>query len=299
MFGYVKPDSGELRVKDYDFYRATYCGICREMGRATGNASRVTLSYDAVFLALVRMLFIEEEAFSSRMRRCAVHPLKKRNMLNPNPAIGYTARVFALLSYHKMRDDLADEGLPVRAATLPLRPVLSGARRRAGYAALDAVMKEKLDGISEMERGKMPRVDPPASLFGELLGEVFSFGLPEREGRITREIGYHLGKFIYAADAAEDYDKDRRRGRYNPYVLSYGGKPLSPENRRTIHTALLLEASRMASAVELLPFENRKILENLIKNITYRGLVRRIAFLTDEEGGKTPTSSVEERNPGI
>ena len=44
MFGYVKPDSGELRVKDYDFYRATYCGICREMGRATGNASRVTLS---------------------------------------------------------------------------------------------------------------------------------------------------------------------------------------------------------------------------------------------------------------
>ena len=94
MFGYVKPDSAELRVKDYDFYRATYCGICRETGRVTGNASRVTLSYDAVFLALVRMLFIGEEEFSSRMRRCAVHPLKKRNMLNQTPPLP-TPRVFS------------------------------------------------------------------------------------------------------------------------------------------------------------------------------------------------------------
>ena len=297
MFGYVKPDSAELRVKDYDFYRATYCGICRETGRVTGNASRVTLSYDAVFLALVRMLFIGEEEFSSRMRRCAVHPLKKRNMLNQNAALTYTARVFALLSYHKMRDDLADEGRAVRAAMLPLRPILSRARRRAGYAELDRLMKEKLAEISEMERASLPLVDPPASAFGDLLGAVFAQGLSEKDARITREIGYRLGKFIYAADAAEDYEKDAARGRYNPYVLSYGKKTLSRENRETIRTALLLEASRMASAVELLPFGNRRILENLIKNITYRGLVRRIAFLTDEEGDAKSQIS-EERIPG-
>ena len=296
MFGYVKPDSGELRVKDYDFYRATYCGICREMGRVTGNASRVTLSYDAVFLALVRMLFIGEEEFSSRMRRCAVHPMKKRNMLNKNAAITYTARVFALLSYHKMRDDLADEGVTARVATLPLRPILSGARRRAGYEALDRLMAEKLSEISEMERAGLSRVDPPASAFGDLLGAVFAEGLPEREARVTREIGYRLGKFIYSSDGAGGYGKEPGEGWYNPYVLSYGGKPLSKENRETIHTALLLEASRMASAVELLPFENRRILENLIKNITYRGLVRRIAFLTDEEHDAKSHVS-EERNP--
>lgn len=296
MFGYVKPDSAELRVKDYDFYRATYCGICREMGRTTGNASRVTLSYDAVFLALVRMLFIEEKEFSSRMRRCAVHPLRRRNILNPNSAVTYTARVFALLSYHKMRDDLADEGGLTGVVTLPLRPILSHARRRAGYARLDAVMKEKLSEISAMERDKTAQIDPPASCFGDLLGEVFADGLSERDGRVAREIGYHLGKFIYAADAAEDYEKDKAKGRYNPYVLSYGGKALTRDNKATIHTALLLEASRMASAVELLPFENRKILENLIKNITYRGLVRRISFLTDEKENPNPDASAE-RNP--
>ena len=31
MFGYVKPLSDELLVKEHNFYRATYCGICRAM----------------------------------------------------------------------------------------------------------------------------------------------------------------------------------------------------------------------------------------------------------------------------
>lgn len=282
MFGYVRPERGELRIKDYDFYRATYCGICREMKLCTGETSRMTLSYDAVFLALVRMLYIEESAFSSSQRRCIAHPLKRRPVLDENPALAYTARVFALLSYHKLLDDLADEGAALRFAALPLRPALAGARKRAGYEALDHLMERKLAEIREMERARLDRVDPPASAFGELLGEVFAFDLSEREARIGRELGYHLGKFIYAADAAEDYKKDAERGRYNPYVLSYGGRPLTEENRRTIHTALLLEARGMASAVELLPFGDRRILENLIKNITYRGLVSRIAFLIPE-----------------
>lgn len=286
MFGYVRPERGELRIKDYDFYRATYCGICREMKLCTGEASRLTLSYDAVFLALVRMLYIEESAFSSAKRRCIAHPLKRRTVLDDNPALSYTARVFVLLSYHKLLDDLADEGAVLRLSAASFRPLMERARKRAGYPELDRLMEEKLSEIREMERARLDRVDPPASAFGELLGGIFAFELPEREARIGRELGYHLGKFIYAADAAEDYEKDAAHGRYNPYVLSYGGRPMTEENRRTIRTALLLEAGKMASAVELLPFGNRRIIENLIKNITYRGLLSRLAFLT-EEGEKT------------
>ena len=56
MFGYVKPDKAELLVKEYEFYRATYCGVCRAMKKYTGVLSNVGLSYDSVALALVRML---------------------------------------------------------------------------------------------------------------------------------------------------------------------------------------------------------------------------------------------------
>jgi formate hydrogenlyase subunit 6/NADH:ubiquinone oxidoreductase subunit I len=109
MYGYVKPYTEELRVKEALFYRATYCGICREMRRTLGELSGLTLTYDSVFLALVRMVYLPDEAIGAKDRRCALHPLKKRRMLERNDALSYTARVFALLSYHKCLDDGADE----------------------------------------------------------------------------------------------------------------------------------------------------------------------------------------------
>ena len=99
MFGYVKPVHTELLVKEYEFYRATYCGICRAMKKHTGTFSNVTLSYDSVFLALVRMLFVEDSEISAHNKRCIAHPMKKRTMLKENSALEYTARAFAILSY--------------------------------------------------------------------------------------------------------------------------------------------------------------------------------------------------------
>ena len=54
MFGYVRPYTPELLVKDNELYRATYCGLCRTMGKTTGKLSKLALSYDFVFLALLR-----------------------------------------------------------------------------------------------------------------------------------------------------------------------------------------------------------------------------------------------------
>ena len=37
MLGYVKTDSQELRMREYQYYRALYCGLCHRMGKCTGN----------------------------------------------------------------------------------------------------------------------------------------------------------------------------------------------------------------------------------------------------------------------
>ena len=76
MFGYVRPRHTELLVREYDFYRAVYCGVCRSMKKKTGRASSFALSYDVVFLALVRMLYTDR-ALSCRKCRCMAHPCKK------------------------------------------------------------------------------------------------------------------------------------------------------------------------------------------------------------------------------
>ena len=63
MFGYVKPVHSELLVKEHEFYKATYCGICRAMKKHTGFFSNVAITYDSVFLALIRMVFVADKAF--------------------------------------------------------------------------------------------------------------------------------------------------------------------------------------------------------------------------------------------
>ena len=279
MFGYVKPVAKELLVKDYEFYKATYCGICRSMKKHTGVLSNVTLSYDSVLLALVRMLYIPDGEISARAGRCVAHPFKKRPMLNINSATEYTARAFALFAYHKALDDISDEGIGKKLLIGTARPILYSGAKRAKIPDVAEVIAEKLEKINKLEAAGTPSVDEPAHLFGELLGEVFANGLPERAAVVCREFGYRLGRFIYAADAAEDYEEDRRTGKYNPYVLLYGGEPLTHENRQSIKCALILECKGMEAAVNLMEFGNRYTIENIVKNIIYLGLTKRIEFL--------------------
>ena len=279
MFGYVKPYHKELLVKDYEFYRATYCGICRSMKKHTGVLSNVTLSYDSVLLALVRMLYVPDTEIGAKARRCIAHPLKKRPMLNINSATEYTARAFAILSYYKALDDIADEGFLKKLLITPVRPVLAGGAKRAKIPDIAEIIRKKLCAIGELERAKTASVDMPGELFGELLGEVFAYGLSERDALICREFGKSLGRFIYAADAAEDYEDDRVSGKYNPYVKAYGGEPLTAENKQTIKCALVLECKKIEGAVNLFPFGERRVIENIIKTIIYLGLIKRIEFL--------------------
>ena len=288
MFGYVKPVKADLLVKEYEFYKATYCGICRSMKSHTGALSPVTLTYDSVFLALVRMAFIPDSELKAKMSRCLAHPLKKRCMLVDNPAIQYTAEVFAVLTYYKLLDDTKDEKLLRRIGTGLVKPVSKRAVKLAKNPELEAIVRDRLSRIDELEKAGCQSVDKPAALFGELLGEMFAGGLSGSDRLVAYSCGYHLGKFIYAADAAEDYDEDKRLGRYNPYVLSYEGKELTEENRESIRCALILECRELEGAINLIPFGKKYTIESIIRNIIYEGLIKRIDFLSGKSGDKAP-----------
>ena len=53
MFGYIRPRRDTLLVRDYDRYRAAYCGLCRALGKRCGFAARFLVSYDMTFLYLL------------------------------------------------------------------------------------------------------------------------------------------------------------------------------------------------------------------------------------------------------
>ena len=101
-------------------------------------------------------------------------------------------------------------------------------------------------------------------------------GLDGANQRICFELGFRLGRFIYAADAAEDYEQDLKKGNYNPYVVAFGGRALTENDRALMHTALRLELTALERAVDLLPFGDHATLRAIIQNVLYLGLPERI-----------------------
>lgn len=276
MFGYVKTHTPELKVSDYEYYRGAYCGLCRAMGKCTGQCSRMTLSYDFAFLALLRLALSGDEVSFSK-RRCIAHPLRKRNMMDINPQLEYCAYAAALLTYHKLSDDLVDERGGKKAAAFMAKPFASKMRKRAlrkgDKTELDGYIAEKLSELTEFERSGEASVDIPADIFGELLANIVEFGFEGNERRIAHNIGYHVGRWIYITDALDDLAEDAEKGRYNPFALVYGSA-LDERRSVLVSDALSNELCDAEGAFDLIDFGERKALENIIHNVFYLGMPR-------------------------
>ena len=120
MFGYIIAEKSELRIKEYDIYKAVYCSLCKTLGKKYGVISRFTLSYDFTFLGLLN-LSLSDGCNEIKKGRCVYNPLKKCNFLTDgkenkngkkysgNKEIEFSAACAALLLYFKFEDNIKDE----------------------------------------------------------------------------------------------------------------------------------------------------------------------------------------------
>lgn len=277
VFGYVRPDTAALRVREFTWYRGVYCGLCRAMGQITGQTSRLTLSYDLTFLALVRSILTDPFHFTPH--HCAVHPLHARLIADPHPALDYTAAAAAYLTEAKRLDDWQDERGVSRVPPLLLTPITRPMQTRAirtmpETAELPEICSRYLTLLAKKERENCSSPDEMAQCFGELLGELFAVGLPEKENRIARAIGVGTGRFLYLCDAMDDLTEDVRKERYNPLSALWGEMALDAGVPSTLVkdafvTATGLDLARLGHAVELLP---ETPLTEIVRNIVYLGM---------------------------
>ena len=290
MFGYVRTMDAELKVKEHELYRATYCGLCRSMGKCTGQCSRMTLNYDFVFLALTRYA-ISPCKVSFRARRCLAHPFVKRSSMEQNEILDYCSAASAILNYQKVLDDLNDEkGLKKLRAAL-LFPFVSYSRKKAikkdpALRQLDESISKKLESLSMIEKSEQIGVDIPAACFGDILGEIMSFGLDGTDARIAFELGKHVGAWIYVADALDDMREDAKKGRYNPLLKLYGGKIPNGDELSMIYDATKNKLFAAESAFDLIDTDDEGI-KNILSNILYIGIPKRTADIIDSYSSKT------------
>ena len=291
MFGYVRTVRGELRIREYEYYRASYCGLCRAMGKCTGQCSRMLLSYDFAYLANVRMT-LAGVVPAFRKRRCLVHPLRKRVMMERNGELDFCAAASAILAFEKCRDNVADERgfarFKARVSCLFLRGAYRRAKKRV--PALAESVHAHLARLSALEKEKTPSVDTVAAVFGDLLADVTAYGLEGANATVARKIGFETGRFIYVLDALDDLDKDVKKGRYNPFALAYGST-LSAEDREGIKDALLCTLCDLEKAFDLMESDDSTRKE-ILNNILYLGMPQALERVL--KGEATPKEELYE-----
>lgn len=292
LFGYVRPQPMEMKLRDYAYYRAVYCGVCREMANEAGALFPLSLRYDFVFLALARLL-LSEESGKIAYRRCALHPVKKRPFLVDTRALSDTARLAAVLTHYSVEDTARDERGAKRMAAKMIMPTTARYRKKAigkaeadgEMAALDHIAKEKMEELAILEAKGEMSPDTAAEPFAALLADVFAYGYEAERARIARVCGRAVGRFVYLCDAVDDAIKDEKSGSYNPfvYLARAEGKTVGSylsEQKERIEATLTLACRDAYQALLLLPMAERHPAWSSLENLLLIGMpemARRVA----------------------
>lgn len=264
MFGYVKIYKDELKVKEYNAFRAYYCGLCKTLKDEYGFFSRLGLNYDSVFLAVL-LSSVTENRYSCHAERCIANPVKKKPIADKNVSLSYSAAVMVILALLKLKDDIKDEySIKSLLAYTMLLPARHRIKKR--YGTLYQKSKEYVRALSQLERENCSSQDALSNAFASLMQLLFTpdFVTDENTRRILGHIGYLLGRFIYILDAYEDIEQDKKKKCFNMFLALD-----TPPDKEVLYDSLTFTLSSIANSYELL---NLKCNKNILDNIIYLGL---------------------------
>ena len=260
MFGYVQANIRELTKSQKERYQAVYCGVCRQIREHYGQVARLGLSYDMAFLSLLLMSLYEPEEVSGKCF-CPAHPVKPRHWLD-NPYIRYAADMNVALGYYKALDDSLDEHRPGAKAMMGVFGKQLD-RIQKEYPRQCRAMEDCIGRLTALEKENCPNPDEPAGCFGALMAELLVFR-EDMWADTLRNMGMALGRFVYLADAANDYEKDKKKKQYNPFLaMGMEADPAAWEQY------LELAMGRCTEYFERLPLVQDK---DILDNILYGGV---------------------------
>ncbi|WP_446898345.1 DUF5685 family protein [Clostridium sp. LBM24168] len=225
MFGYVTPCISELKVKDYEKFKAYYCGLCRSIKHNLGNLPRIALNYDMTFLAIL-LDSMSNRKLTYEKKRCMIHPIKEKFMLKDNPALKYASFCNITLSYYKLLDDIHDDNsikdrFLYHTFKIYLNKLPEKFKSNVNY------IKNSLYDLSQIENNnECNSFDRVCHPFSDLIAFILSNYIPESNENLYW-LGYNLGKWIYIIDAVDDLEKDMKNHKFNPLNICFNVRNIS------------------------------------------------------------------------
>ncbi len=255
-------------------------------------ASRFILNYDFTYLAIL-LSQREEDGLSHSL--CLAHPVHGREFFKSGAAMELAADESVILAYWQLRDGVADHdwlhGLKYRSASKILEPAYQkAAALRPGF---DSTVRDQLEKLAALERARCLSMDAAADTFATLLSSAAAEVDAPIRRRVLEQILYHLGRWVYLVDAADDLRKDAAEGAYNPVALRFAitDGAWTPESRREFVATLDHSIHMIATAFELWDFG---VWNAILERTFYTGLfqvgkaVLDGTFRTTRKGIKKP-----------
>ena len=246
MFGYVKPDTPYLYIKDDTLYKSLYCAVCKSIGKRCGQRARLGLTYDIAFMsALIHNVTGVDVKIEKK--RCIAHPLISRPIASTDEITDICACINVALAYYKIEDDIID-GNGGNVKKLFFKKGNRKVEKR--YPEIGVIIRKRYLELREKEKAQCDGIDEVSEPFAQMMVELGGFAvnayagktlidknpteknladknptdknISEKSRRGLDSLLYYLGKWIYLIDALDDYDKDIKEKNYNPIYYSFG-----------------------------------------------------------------------------
>lgn len=272
MLGYVRMYKPELKVKEYETYRGLYCTLCKHLGRQYGILSRLILSYDLTFLALI-ILSVQSVSPSFKGGRCPFNLSKKCNYCtNADEVFNFTSAVSVIMFYYKVKDNIADGGFFKKVLMYLILPYAASRRKKAmkKYEKLDIIISKSMNKQAETEKENTDSFDKAAHNSADALGKIFTY-YDDANIDLYR-FGYMVGRWVYLIDAADDIEKDMKHHSFNVFVNKYhmtSVNEITQDVKKDIESTLNLSS---AAAIEAYNKLELTVMFPIIENILFDGM---------------------------
>lgn len=285
MFGYVIPLKGELKIKEYETFKAYYCGLC-EVLQKKSYFSKYVLNYDMTFLAiLLSSIYLEKE--NSEKKFC-INKMRNVSIIHRNQYIEYAADMNIILGKKNLIDDYVDDKNYIALLSskmLGMKDISEMSQEKI------KVINSNLNKLKKLEKLKCSNIDEIGEAFANITSEIFSVGYDNNE-KILRYLGYNIGKWIYTIDAYDDLIEDIKTNSYNPCIYNYGYNGENPYEfkdsiKENINFTLVKCMNEASKAFELLEIKKNK---GLLENIIFLGMNYKTKLVI--EGGKGNEKSI-------
>lgn len=258
MFGFIQANMQTLSNDEKNRYRQMYCGLCHTLGERYGISSKFSLTYDLTFLSILLSSLYEPDDFKGECI-CMAHPFQKHKYIK-NHCTEYAADMTVALTYHKCMDDWKDDHNIAKRCYAAILSDSYGKVKKL-YPVQCGIIEQELKLLSEIEENQASSPDAGANAFGNLMSSVFIYK-NDNWSDVMNTLGYGLGRYIYFADAAIDFEHDKKHGNYNPFAKTN----INSEELRNILKTIL---GTVSEAFESLPLVQDV---NILRNILYSGI---------------------------